>query len=114
MKQRPCAYISIPWSGNILEALQMAEDACRSAYEAGLTHRCPKREFMRFLDVNIPQELKDLKDMSHNILRRCSILVVCGKTMDEDVMEEIAIAKRRGIATTTLDGIMIDKGLRHD
>jgi hypothetical protein len=34
--------------------------------------------------------------------------------MDEDVMEEIAIAKRRGIATTTLDGIMIDKGPRHD
>ena len=114
MKQRPCAYISIPWSGNILEALQMAEDACRSAYEAGLTPRCPKREFMRFLDVNIPQELKDLKDMSHNILRRCSILVVCGKTMDEDVMEEIAIAKRRGIATTTLEGILIDKGSRHD
>ena len=41
-------------------------------------------------------------------------LVVCGKTMDEDVMEEIAIAKRRGIATTTLEGILIDKGSRHD
>ena len=51
-----------------------------------------------------------MKDMSHEVLRRCTILVVCGKTMDEDVMEEIAIAKRRGIATTTLDGILIERG----
>jgi len=51
-----------------------------------------------------------MKDMSHEVLRRCTILVVCSKTMDEDVMEEIAIAKRRGIATTTLDGILIERG----
>jgi len=110
MKKRPFAYISIPWSGNVLEALQMADDACRAAYESGLTPRCPKRDFMRFLDTDRPQELKDMKDMSHEVLRRCTILVVCGKTMDEDVMEEIAIAKRRGIATTTLDGIQIERG----
>ena len=110
MKKRPFAYISIPWSGNVLEALQMADDACRAAYESGLTPRCPKRDFMRFLDTDRPQELKDMKDMSHEVLRRCTILVVCGKTMDEDVMEELAIAKRRGIATTTLDGILIERG----
>ena len=114
MKKRPCAYISIPWGGNILEAVQMADDASRTAYEAGLTPRCPKLEFMRILNIDIPQELKDLKDMSHDILKRCTILVVCGKNMDEDVMEEIAIAKRRGLAITTLDGILIDKGSRHD
>ena len=110
MKKRPFAYISIPWSGNVLEALQMADDACRAAYDSGLTPRCPKRDFMRFLDTDRPQELKDMKDMSHEVLRRCTILVVRGKTMDEDVMEEIAIAKRRGIATTTLDGILIERG----
>lgn len=81
MKKRPFAYISIPWSGNVLEALQMADDACRAAYESGLTPRCPKRDFMRFLDTDRPQELKDMKDMSHEVLRRCTILVVCGKTM---------------------------------
>ena len=110
MKKRPFAYISIPWSGNVLEALQMADDACRAAYESGLTPRCPKRDFMRFLDTDRPQELKDMKDMSHEVLRRCTILVVCGKTMDEDVMEELAIAKRPGIATTTLDVILIERG----
>ena len=56
MKKRPFAYISIPWSGNVLEALQMADDACRAAYESGLTPRCPKRDFMRFLDTDRPQE----------------------------------------------------------
>ena len=114
MKKRPCAYISVSWSGNLFDDMDTADKACRMAYDAGLTPVCPILEYRRYLRDDIPQEHKDMMDMAHEHLRRCSTLVVCGSTTDETIMDDIAIADRRGLTITSLDGIMIRKKIRHD
>ena len=44
------------------------------------------------------------------MLRRSRILVVCGKEMSEQVKNDIALAKRAGVAATTLEGILTLEG----
>lgn len=48
--------------------------------------------------------------MARDLLRRSHVLVVCGDTVDEDMKNDIAIAERLRITTTTLDGILTVKG----
>ena len=43
------------------------------------------------------------------------VLVVCGDEVDEDVKNDIAVAKRLNITATTLDGILtVNQQGRHD
>ena len=62
------------------------------------------------LKDSIPQEHKDGIDMARDYLRRASVLVVCGSTMDEAMKNDIAVAERLRITATTLDGILTVKG----
>jgi len=115
MKKRPLAYITAPWGDNEFENTERASKYCRDAYEAGFSPFCPILIYPMFLQANIPQEHNDMKAMARDILQRSTVLVVCGGTADEDVMDDIAIAKRYRVATTTLDGILLAKGKgRHD
>ena len=85
------------------------------AYEAGFSPFCPILLYPMFLREDVAQEHNDMKDMARDILKRSTVLVVCGGTADEDVMDDIATAKRFRVATTTLDGILLAKGKgRHD
>lgn len=54
--------------------------------------------------------LKDGIDMARDYLRRASVLVVCGGTVDEAMKNDIAVAERLRITATTLDGILTVKG----
>ncbi len=63
-----------------------------------------------FLKENVPQEHKDRLDMAAELLRRCRIVVVCGAEVDEQVKNDIALAKRQHIVATTLDGILTVDG----
>ena len=54
---------------------------------------------------DIPSERKDAMDMAKDILRRCRVVVVCGKEISDGMMEEIALAKHLGIVQTNLEGI---------
>ena len=56
------------------------------------------------------EEHKDMQDMAAEMLRRSRILVVCGKEMSEQVKNDIALAKRAGVAATTLEGILTLEG----
>ncbi|MFB0920055.1 MAG: hypothetical protein QMB62_04115, partial [Oscillospiraceae bacterium] len=49
-------------------------------------------------------------DMARDFLRRSHVLVVCGKTVDETMKNDIAVAERLRITATTLDGILTVKG----
>lgn len=62
------------------------------------------------LKDSIPQEHKDGIDMARDYLRRASVLVVCGGTVDEAMKNDIAVAERLRITATTLDGILTVKG----
>ena len=47
--------------------------------------------------------------MARDYLRRASVLVVCGGTVDEAMKNDIAVAERLRITATTLDGIDVYK-----
>lgn len=68
-----------------------------------------------FINDAIPEEHKNGIDMRRDMLRRSHVLVVCGDEVDEDVKNDIAVAKRLNITATTLDGILtVNQQGRHD
>lgn len=107
---RPLAYITSDWSDDEFEARSMARKFCRNMYEAGLSPIFPKLMYTDLFRDEIPQEHKDSLEMAAELLRRSRILVVCGDFMDEQVKDDVALAKRLRISSTTLDGIMEVKG----
>lgn len=107
---RPLAYITSVWSEQELETKEEALNYCRLVYEAGYSPICPKLIQYGFLNEDVPQEHKDRIDMAMELLRRCRILVVCGKEVDEQVKNDIALAKRQHIVATTLEGILTVEG----
>ncbi len=104
--KRPFAYITAPWSGNEIENTKQAAKYCREVYDAGFTPICPLLFVPLFLDNAVPQEHKDGIDIGRELLRRSHVLVVCGRTVDEDMKNDIAIAERLQITATTLEGLL--------
>ena len=65
--------------------------------------------------VDVKQGLVDSDAKVADMLRRSHVLVVCGGEVDEDVKNDIAVAKRLNITATTLDGILtVNQQGRHD
>lgn len=76
---------------------------------------CPILYLPLFINDAIPEEHKNGIDMRRDMLRRSHVLVVCGGEVDEDVKNDIAVAKRLNITATTLDGILtVNQQGRHD
>jgi hypothetical protein len=44
--------------------------------------------------------------MSEDLLRRARFLVICGNKQNEDVKDDIAIARKAKVIVTTLDGVI--------
>lgn len=103
---RPLAYISAPWGDNNLENVAAAAVYCRAAYEAGYSPLCPVLFMPAFLKGDAPAEVKDRREMSDELLRRCRILIVCGDEVNDEVKSDIALAKHCRIACTTLTGVL--------
>lgn len=103
---RPLAYITADFSSRDDEADEAAKNYCRALYEAGYSPVCPFLAQSYFLCTDVSQEYMDAKDMAHEFLRRSRILVVCGKRKTKRMMEDISVAKKYGIATVTLEGII--------
>ena len=82
----------------------------RAVYEAGYAPICPALFLPLFLNDPVPQEHKDGLDMARDLLRRSRVLVVCGHTVTEAMKNDIAVAQRLGITSTTLEGILTVKG----
>lgn len=108
--KRPLAYITAPWGSDEIENTEDAARYCRKVYDAGFTPICPLLFLPLFINDAIPQEHKDGIDMARDFLRRSHVLVVCGKTVDEPMKNDIAVAERLRITATTLDGILTVKG----
>jgi hypothetical protein len=102
--KRPLAYICTASDEDTVRTY------CRSVYEAGFSPVCPSMVLPVFLNDSVPQEHKDGIDISRDFLRRSHVLVVCGKTVNETMMNEIATAQRLNITATTLDGILTVRG----
>ncbi len=108
--KRPLAYITAAWGGGDGEQTIQAMRYCRTVYEAGYFPICPILFMPLFLNDAIPEDHKNGVDMSRDLLRRARVLVVCGRVVNEDVKNDIAIAARLGITATTLDGILTIQG----
>ena len=108
--KRPLAYITAHWGDNEFENTENAAKYCRLIYEVEFSPICPLLFLPLFLKDSIPQEHKDGIDMARDYLRRASVLVVCGGTVDEAMKNDIAVAERLRITATTLDGILTVKG----
>ena len=98
--KRPLAYITAHWGDNEFENTENAAKYCRLVYEAGFSPVCPLLFLPLFLKDSIPQEHKDGIDMARDYLRRASVLVVCGGTVDEAMKNDIAVAERLRITAT--------------
>ncbi len=107
--KRPLAYITAPWGSSKAENTELAAMYCRKIYEAGFSPICPILHLSLFLDDAIPQEHKDGLDIAHDLLRRASVLVVCGDRVSESMKSDIAVAERYRITATTLSGILTVK-----
>ena len=119
MNNKPWAYVSSAWSSNKMQAKKVAKRYCRQLYNAGYTPICSLLTLQETLDLTVADERKDFLDMSEDLLRRSRILVLCGTGVDETVLNDIAIANRFHIASSTLDGIRsvekkISKGSEND
>ena len=90
--KRPFAYITAPWGANEFENTETAAKYCRDVYDAGFAPICPILWLSLFLADDIPQEHKDGIDIARDLLRRAHVLVVCGKTVDEQVKNDITVA----------------------
>ena len=108
--KRPLAYITAAWSGNEFKDIEQAAQYCRAVYEAGFSPICPLLTLTLFLNDEIPEEHKSAVDIGRDLLRRSHVLVVCGDGVNEDVKNDIAVAGRLGITSTTLEGILTVKG----
>lgn len=108
--KRQLAYITAAWSGDEYEDTEQAARYCRAVYEAGFSPVCPLLYLPLFLNDEVPEEHKSGVDMGRDLLRRAHVLVVCGRGVNEDVKNDIAIAARLGITATTLEGILTVKG----
>ena len=100
--KRPLAYITAAWCGDPDTDMELAARYCRMAYEAGFSPICPILYLPLFINDAIPEEHKNGIDMRRDMLRRSHVLVVCGDEVDEDVKNDIAVAKRLNITATSL------------
>lgn len=79
---------------------------CRKIYELGYVPICPQFGFSPFLDEGDAEDMQAFQRMSHMVLRRCRMVVVCGKEVTGTMNTEISIADRNHIICTTLYGLV--------
>ena len=62
--------------------------------------------FSGIISEDDPDGDKKRREMSEDLLKRARFLVICGGKMNEDVKEDVSIAKRAKVIPTTLEGIL--------
>ena len=102
----PRAYVTAAWSGNRVEAEDEARKYCRELVRAGYLPLCPVLAFSGIISDNDPDAEKKRREMSVDLLKRARFLVVCGEKLNDDVKEDVSIAKHSKVIPTTLAGIL--------
>lgn len=103
----PRAYVTAAWSKNKVEAEDEAKKYCAELVKAGYLPLCPVLAFNGIISDGDPDGNKKRREMSEDLLKRARFLVICGKKINEDVREDISIAKRAKVIPTTLEGLMV-------
>ena len=101
----PRAYVTAAWSNNCLEAQVQARRYCKILVDMGYCPICPVLAFNGIFDSDNPDAHKLMREMSEDLLKRSRFLVVCGNHADEEVQDDISIAKKARLIITSLEGI---------
>ena len=100
--EQALAYVSCPAD----ESRAKVKRYCRKIYELGYIPLCPQYVFSPFMNEGVAEEQQDQTKMSHVLLKRCRMVVVCGNEMTGTMNTEISMADRLHIICTTLDGLI--------
>ena len=100
--EQALAYVSCPAD----DSRAKMQKYCRKIYELGYVPICPQFGFAPFLNESEAEDQQALNRMSHIILRRCRMVVVCGKEVTGTMNTEISMADRLHIICTTLAGLI--------
>ncbi len=102
----PRAYVTAAWANNRVDAEEDAKKYCRELAKAGYLPVCPILSYSGVFAEDDPDACKKRREMAEDDLRRARFLVVCGKKINDEVKEDISIAKRARVIYTTLEGIL--------
>lgn len=102
----PRAYVTAAWSSNPVLAKEEAVKYCNALAKEGYLPLCSVLAFDGVLTDDVPDAHKRRKEMSEDLLRRARFLVICGNKQNEDVKDDIAIAKKSKVIVTTLKGVI--------
>ena len=102
----PRAYVTAAWSKNRVDAEDEARKYCRELVSAGYLPLCPVLAFSGIIREDDPDAEKKKREMSEDLLKRARFLVICGNKTNESVREDISVAKRAKVITTTLEGVL--------
>ena len=100
--EQALAYVCCPADENRTKL----QKYCRKIYELGYVPVCPQFTFSPFLDESVAEDSQDKAKMSHLVLKRCRMVVVCGQEVTGAMNAEISMADRLHIICTTLDGLI--------
>ena len=102
----PRAYVTAAWNKNPVLAREEAKRYCRALVREGYLPICPVLAFEGIFTAEMEDAHRTRREMEEDLLKRSRFLVICGSAQDEDVKDDIAIAKRAKVIVTTLEGVI--------
>jgi len=102
----PRAYVTAVWSENPLLAKEQAQNYCSALVKEGYLPLCPILAFDGIFSDEDTDAHKRRKEMSEDMLRRARTLVICGIEQNDEVKDDIAVAKKAKVIVTTLSGVI--------
>ena len=102
----PRAYVTAAWNKNPVVAKEEAEKYCSELIKEGYLPLCPVLAFDGIFSPEDTDSHKLKKEMSEDLLRRARFLVICGNKQNDEVKDDIAIAKKAKVIVTSLEGVI--------
>ena len=102
----PRAYVTAAWNKNPAVARDEAKKYCRELTKEGYLPLCPVLAFDGIFSEEDGDAHKRRREMSEDLLRRARFLVICGDKQNDDVKDDIAIARKSKVIVTSLEGVV--------
>lgn len=99
--EKAFAYICAPEDTG---ARQLAR-YCRKVLDLGYVPVCPRLDAAHYIDFESNDDLKTYHEMARLRLRRCRMVVLCGKELTNAMSAELGMADKYHLICTTLDGL---------
>ena len=102
----PRAYVTAAWNKNPVVAKEEAKKYCGELIKEGYLPLCPVLAFDGIFSTEDSDSHKRRTEMSEDLLRRARFLVICGNKQNDEVKDDIAIAKKAKVIVTALEGVI--------